>query len=248
MKEFIAIDFETANPSRVSACSLGYTIVRDHKIIESKGYLIKPIGGHADFQSKIHGIKHEHTFDKPEFGKLFPNIQHIFEYPLISHSLFDKQVLTALSDYFNLRLWFNHIDSCAIAKEKLPDIKNHKLETLVKHFDLPKFKHHDATEDSMACARVFLKLFGNEKVSSLPQNADKSAEFNGFIKGILADEEVNYKEAYTLLYWLEENVQKASQYQNIYLKIKTILEDDHLDKIEALELKLLLGNALEEHL
>ena len=68
MQEFIAIDFETANPKRVSACALGYVKVSNREIAETRGYLIKPVGGHAPFQSKIHGIKDEHTFDKPESG------------------------------------------------------------------------------------------------------------------------------------------------------------------------------------
>ena len=92
MQEFIAIDFETANPKRVSACALGYAKVCNCKIIETNGYLIKPIGGHAPFQSKIHGIKEEHTFDKPNFADLYPQIQEIFSYPLVAHSLFDKFV------------------------------------------------------------------------------------------------------------------------------------------------------------
>ena len=108
MQEFIAIDFETANPKRVSACAIGYAKVCNCEIIETNGYLIKPVGGHAPFQSKIHGIKDEHTFDKPDFGELFPEIQDIFDYPLVAHSLFDKQVLNALSDHFGLALSFNY--------------------------------------------------------------------------------------------------------------------------------------------
>ena len=93
MREFISIDFETGNPKRVSACAIGYAKVSDGAVTESNGYLIKPVGGHASFQSKIHGIKEEHTNDQPDFGKLFPELQHIFSYPLVAHSLFDKQVL-----------------------------------------------------------------------------------------------------------------------------------------------------------
>ena len=82
MKDFIAIDFETGNPKRVSACALGYAKVSGGEIVETNGYLMKPVGGHASFQSKIHGIKDEHTCDKPEFGELFPEIKEIFSYPL----------------------------------------------------------------------------------------------------------------------------------------------------------------------
>ena len=246
MQEFIAIDFETANPKRVSACALGYAKVCNCEVIETNGYLIKPVGGHAPFQSKIHGIKEKHTFDKPEFGELFPEIQNIFNYPLVAHSLFDKQVLNALSDHFDLGLSFEYIDSSAVAKEQLPNIKNCKLKTLVKYFRLPAFKHHDATEDAIACAKIFLKLREQGEEKTLQTVGDRIAEFKGMVMGILADDEVNYKEAYELLYWLEDHVEIAKQYQNIYLKTKEVLDDDHLDKIEAREMKTLLKDVLSD--
>ena len=244
MQEFIAIDFETANPKRVSACALGYAKVSNCEIVETKGYLIKPVGGHAPFQSKIHGIKDEHTFDKPEFGELFPEIQDIFNYSLVAHSLFDKQVLGALLDHFNLGLSFDYIDSSSIAKEQLPNLKNYKLKTLVKHFGLPAFKHHHATEDAIACAKIFLKLREQGEEETREALRDENAEFKGMVLGILADDEVNYKEAYQLLYWLEDHIEVANQHQNLYLKTKEVLDDDHLDRYEAKEMKTILNDVL----
>jgi DNA polymerase-3 subunit epsilon len=244
MKDFIAIDFETANPQRVSACAIGYAKISDYEIIDTNVHLIKPIGGHAPFQSKIHGIKDEHTFDKPDFGELFPEIKDIFNYPLVAHSLFDKQVLNALSEYFNLGLKFIYVDSSALAKERLPDLKDCKLNTLVKHFGLPKFKHHDAKEDAIACANVFLKLQGYDIEKSSATALDEFSEFRGMLKGILADEQVNYKEVYELLYWFEDHPKVTTQFQNLYLKIKEVLDDDNLDLIEASEIKVLLEHIL----
>jgi DNA polymerase-3 subunit epsilon len=244
MQEFIAIDFETANPKRVSACALGYVKVSNCEIVETKGYLIKPVGGHAPFQSKIHGIKDEHTFDKPEFRRLFPEIKDILNLPLVAHSLFDKQVLNALSDHFHLELSFEYVDSSSIAREKLPDLKNYKLKTLAKHFRLPAFKHHDATEDAIACAKIFLKLHEHGEEETLQASGDESAEFRGMVMGILADDEVNYKEAYELLYWLEDHIEVAKQHHSIYLKTKEVLNDDYLDRYEAKEIKTLLNNIL----
>jgi DNA polymerase III epsilon subunit-like protein len=209
--------------------------------------LIKPVGGHAPFQSKIHGIKYEHTFDKPLFGELFPEIKDIFSYPMVAHSLFDKQVLNALSDHFNLGLKFDYIDSSAVAKEKLPHLKDCKLQTLVKHFCLPAFKHHDAKEDAIACANVFLKLQDHTTEKTVQSSVDENSEFKGMLKGILADEQVNYKEAYELLYWLEDHSEAGKQQQNLYFKIKEVLDDDHLDCIEATQrLKFFLQQALRE--
>jgi len=245
MKDFIAIDFETANPQRVSACAIGYAKVSDYKVIEAEGYLIKPIGGHAPFQSKIHGITDKDTLDKPVFGDLFPKIQDIFCYPLVAHTLFDMQVLNALSDYFNLGLKFDYIDSCAMAKEKMPNLNNHRLQTLVQHFGLPEYKYHDAKEDAIACANVFIKLLDTAQ-QTRQCTIDELSEFKGMLQGILADEEVNYKEAYELLYWLEDHTGTRKQHHNLYRKIKRDLNDDNLTRIEALEIKLVLAKTLAD--
>jgi DNA polymerase-3 subunit epsilon len=174
MKDFIAIDFETANYQRVSACSLGFAKVINGQITDSKEYLIKPIGGHAPFQSRIHGIKDKHTNDKPNFGELFPSIRDIFQYPLVAHSLFDEQVLNALSYHFGLKLKFNYTDTVTVARRQLPELDNYKLKTLVNYFNLPTFKHHNAQEDAIACANIFLKLQAHSKLCRIEsQHVDR---------------------------------------------------------------------------
>src|SRR3989339_1077728 len=233
MKDFVAIDFETGNPQRVSVCAVGYAKVSDGNIIETKGYLLKPVGGHAPFQSNIHGLKDEHTFDKPDFGDIFEEIKELFNYPLVGHGLFDKQVLNALSDHFGLGLRFNYTDSVSVAKEKLPTLKNHKLKTLAKHFHLPDFKHHDAAEDALTCANVFLQLQNYIKEQPAPGVADETHYFKGMVSGILLDDDVNYKELCALIYWLEDHPGTAAKYEHLYLETKAALDDGGLDCIEA---------------
>jgi DNA polymerase-3 subunit epsilon len=40
--DFTAIDFETANSSSASACAVGLARVRDGRVVETAGWLIKP--------------------------------------------------------------------------------------------------------------------------------------------------------------------------------------------------------------
>ena len=42
MRDFAAIDFETANNERTSVCSVGVVIVRDGKIVDTFYSLIQP--------------------------------------------------------------------------------------------------------------------------------------------------------------------------------------------------------------
>jgi len=229
MENFIAIDFETANPKRVSACALGYTIVKNCKVVESNGFLMNPIGGHAPFQTRIHGIREADTADKRDFGCIFSTVSHLFDLPLVGHSMFDKQVLNALSDHFGLGISFDYSDSASLAKQKLPELKNHKLKTLAKHFQLPSFKHHDATEDARACAEIFLRLQGtSEQIVS-----DSTQEFELLAATILEDNQVDYKEACQLMYWLEDLPTKSAEMNALLSLIQSTLEDDILEEIEG---------------
>ncbi len=202
MNRYTVIDFETANPKRVSACQIGFAIIDAGQITRTGSHLIKPVGGHAAFQTKIHGITEQDTCDCPDFGELFESVQALFEQPVIGYSLFDEQVIAALSRHFNLRLWPKYIDACSVARIKLPDLPNHKLKTVAKRLEIPKFAHHDAEQDAIACANIYLKLMYDTPGTGV---SDENVEdvFKGFVGGIVADNEVNYKEAYSLLYWLE---------------------------------------------
>ena len=55
-----AIDFETANSSPASACSVGLVRVRGGEVVAQTGWLIRPPAGHDEFNewnTRIHGIQ-----------------------------------------------------------------------------------------------------------------------------------------------------------------------------------------------
>ena len=68
MKNFAAIDFETANQCRSSVCSVGVVVVRDGKVTDKFYSLIYP---HPYFFSywntRVHGLTLEDVADAPEF-------------------------------------------------------------------------------------------------------------------------------------------------------------------------------------
>lgn len=57
MKNFAAIDFETANASPTSVCSVGIVIVHDGEMVDSFYSLIKPEPEYYDFWcSQVHAV------------------------------------------------------------------------------------------------------------------------------------------------------------------------------------------------
>lgn len=247
LKEFIAINFETANAKRVSACALGYAQVLNGEILTANQFYIRPVGGHAPFQSTIHGIYETQTKDRPDFMGLFPDIKRLFAQALVGHGHFSRQVLEALKTHFNLDIEFLYIDSLSVAKQALPDLKNHKLKTLAAHFGLPDFKHHDAKEEAVACASIFLKLQSGREIEEKPvELTPAEIGFQGFIRGILSDDVVNYKEAYELMYLLEDNPSLDVKYNDLLVSLKEALADDYLDRQESIQIKSLLQGYLVE--
>ena len=93
MRDFAAIDFETANEQPSSVCSAGVVIVRDGAIVDSFYSLIHPEPEYYQwFCQQVHGLGPEDTDDAPVFPYVWEKIAPLIErLPLCAHnSCFDE--------------------------------------------------------------------------------------------------------------------------------------------------------------
>ena len=75
MKDFAAIDFETANYTPSSVCSIDVAIVRDGMITERIYELIKPEPEwYAYWNTQVHGLREEDTRYALTFDKVWDKI------------------------------------------------------------------------------------------------------------------------------------------------------------------------------
>ena len=99
MKDFAAIDFETANSERSSVCSVGVVIVRNNEIVDSFYSLINPEPNYYNYWcTKVHGLTSRDTDDAPVFPEVWKQIAPLIEgLPLVAHnSPFDESCLKAV--------------------------------------------------------------------------------------------------------------------------------------------------------
>lgn len=76
MKDFAAIDFETANECPSSVCSVGVVIVRDGSVVDSFYSLIHPEPEYYQwFCMQVHGLCAEDTEDAPVFPSVWAKIE-----------------------------------------------------------------------------------------------------------------------------------------------------------------------------
>ncbi len=155
--EFAAIDFETANASRDSACSIGIVTISNGKIIDEYYQLIRPKYLYFNYNNTaINGITREMVMDKPDFEQLwpeiFPRLQHK---QVVAHfAKFDINVLRSTLNCYYLPLPnFTYICSWILAKKAFPHLERYTLDCVADYVGF-KFHHHHALEDAKACAAI----------------------------------------------------------------------------------------------
>ena len=76
LRDFIAIDFETANQEPSSVCSIGVVMVRDGQIVDSFYSLIQPEPNYYNYWcQRVHGISQSDTEDAPVFSKVWQQLE-----------------------------------------------------------------------------------------------------------------------------------------------------------------------------
>ena len=162
MKDFAAIDFETANYERTSVCSVGIVVVRDGMIVDSFYSLIQPEPNYYKYWcTQVHGLCREDTENAPVFPDVWAQIEPLIEgLPLVAHNRpFDEGCLKAVfrcyqMDYPNYEFY----DTLAASRRLLPDLENHQLDTVAAACGYPMEHHHHALADAEACAHIAIKL------------------------------------------------------------------------------------------
>ncbi|KLU03142.1 DNA ligase [Rhodopirellula islandica] len=174
--DFTAIDFETATRRSDSACQLAAVRVRGGEIVDSVSWLIRPrpfVFSPANIQ--IHGITPGMVRDESEFGELWPDIQSTLgDDCLIAHNAsFDLGVLMAcLESHDHPVPEMQYSCTRAIARRTWPQQPRFGLKPLSDWLGI-RFRHHDALEDSVACAKIALAAAEDSGVTSLEELESK---------------------------------------------------------------------------
>ena len=99
MKDFVAIDFETANYEPTSICSVGLVVVHGGEITQRMHRLVCPEPDYyiRRFSEQVHGIYPADTCGAPTFDAVWSEIVPWVEgLPFVAHNkAFDERVLRA---------------------------------------------------------------------------------------------------------------------------------------------------------
>ncbi|MEM1071063.1 MAG: exonuclease domain-containing protein [Planctomycetota bacterium] len=169
---FTAIDFETASRRSDSACQLAAVVVRDGQIVDEHMWMIRPEPFYFSRSNiRIHGITPERVENEPNFGELWSSQMApvLDDDCLVAHNAsFDIGVLIAcLRAHRKAIPDLQFTCTRAIARRTWPHHRRYGLKPLAQWLGI-RFRHHDALEDSIACAKILLAAGIDREATSMP--------------------------------------------------------------------------------
>jgi DNA polymerase-3 subunit epsilon len=176
MFNFVALDFETANSSRASACSIGLVKFENGSVTESFSRVFLPPKGFDHFDPwniRIHGIEKKEAAKGGRFADHWPEISDFISgFPIVAHNAsFDLSVLRNTLSADNLP-WPNLNYICTMVLSR-------------QHFDLPSnslsfaahaanvgwspTEHHEAGYDATKAGEILVSIYNALPVSSMSE-------------------------------------------------------------------------------
>ncbi|WP_166878065.1 exonuclease domain-containing protein [Salinibacterium sp. ZJ450] len=177
--DFTAIDFETANNHAASACSVGLVKVRDGKVVDTAGWLIRPPFGYDDFSewnTRIHGIVASDVADAALWSDQLPDLLAFADGDdLVAHNAgFDMGVIKAACTASLLDIpSFRYACTLQLAR-KTYTLDSYRLPVAAMAAGFEDFNHHDAIADAEACAAIMIHASKRHEASDLDQLAEVS--------------------------------------------------------------------------
>lgn len=162
MRDFAAIDFETANGHRSSVCSVGVVVVRNGAVVDRFYELIRPAPDfYSYWNTRIHGLSSADTARASAFPEVWGRIEPLIAgLPLVAHnSPFDEGCLRGVHVHYGMEYpGYEFRCTCRMARRAFPGLPDHKLDTVAAHVGFDLSRHHHALADAEACAEIALAV------------------------------------------------------------------------------------------
>lgn len=154
---FAAIDFETADQGRDSACALAVVLVEGTEVVREEHYFIKPPRQQMLF-TWVHGITWQDVVNSPSFGEVWSRVAPLLEGAafLAAHNAgFDRSVLYHCCHRAGVSRPTTRFQCTAKLARQAWGLSPATLPDVCRHLGIP-LRHHEADSDARACAEIVI--------------------------------------------------------------------------------------------
>jgi DNA polymerase III subunit epsilon len=170
--DFVAIDFETANEERGSACEIGLVRFSNGQVVDKFQSLIYQ-DDFNPFNVSLHGISEKQVAKAPSFDDVWKEAKSfIGNAPLLAHNAgFDISVLYQSLELEDIGDTYTYFCSMVLSRRML-DISYFGLPGVTEHLGIDYPMNHRAESDAEAAGKVAVALMAKKSVDSLHGLAD----------------------------------------------------------------------------
>ncbi len=162
--DYVVLDLETTGaktpPCRIT--EIGAYKVQNGKITEEYQTLVNPECEIPPFITGLTGISNSMVENAPKFGEVMSEfMEFIGDSVLVAHNAhFDLRFLNheIAKIHQDYRVGNPYLCTVRLSRKLLPNLKNHKLNTVAEHYEVDLTNHHRATCDAHATAEIFIQL------------------------------------------------------------------------------------------
>ncbi|HEY8588901.1 MAG TPA: 3'-5' exonuclease [Naasia sp.] len=177
--DFTAIDFETANRSSASACSVGLVKVRDGRVVDRAAWFIRPPFGHdwfSEWNTRIHGIDESHIADALVWSdQLADLVSFAGDDHFVAHNAgFDMGVISSACEASAIATpEYAYLCTLQLARRTY-SLDSYRLPVAAMAAGFEDFRHHDALSDSEACAAIVVHAAKRHGAGTIEELAEAS--------------------------------------------------------------------------
>ncbi len=213
--KFVVFDIETTGFSAVNdrIIEIGAVKVENGEIVDRYSTFVNPERPIPFEIEKLTGINDGMVVDAAVIEDILPEFLAFSEdCIMVAHNAeFDMSFIKENCRRMNLLRKFTVVDTLAMARSMLPDLKNYKLDTVVEAVGGTLENHHRAVEDAESTADIFVKFVARLKgmgvtdldtlngMSQMSVNAIKKLKTYHII--ILAQNDIGRINLYRLVSW-----------------------------------------------
>ncbi|PWT81949.1 MAG: hypothetical protein C5B44_02925, partial [Acidobacteria bacterium] len=141
---------------------LGAYRIRNGKIVDKFLTLVNPEIPIPRFVMTLTGISNEMVKQAPVFASVAPRwLDFVSDSVLVAHNApFDTNFLNHEISrvYPGHRMVNPHLCTVMLCRRLMPELTNHRLDTVANHFEVPIVSRHRAGSDALATAKIFVEL------------------------------------------------------------------------------------------
>lgn len=272
ISDYCVLDLETTGfiPTKSKIIEISALRVRDNKVVAEYSTLVNPQCSIPKGASAVNRITDDMVKDAPTIETVIPDFLQFVGNDVIigyNNATFDMNMTyDAVFESKGIPFRNNYIDVLYLARNSLPELDNHRLETVCNHFSFNTVGEHRALKDcylTKACYDRLYNDFGDEmfvskgyrpsgsssdktkyiRSSRFSEETKSLQELQQLLENIIEDGQVTLAEFSALSTWMEGHRELQGNYpfDRVYNALEKVLKDGAVSAEELEDMQILFS-------